>query len=129
MAQNPIVGIQETLEVIDFTVAFAVAVDEVRKKENPGWTAVTAFVPPALKAPQAFAGIENVPAEISDRDEQEKAMIIQRIQSLDIDDNHAELVAEVVMESSIEIYAAIDKVIKAIQAAKSESINVENQSA
>ena len=87
-------GIKDLKELVVFMAVMGNAVDQATKD---GFQAadIGLVVPAFMKAPEAFAGIENVPAEFKDLDDAEKDEIVKAVkENLDLADDVLEGIVE-----------------------------------
>lgn len=83
-------------EVLDFGLTVAMIADQ-KLQDGFQWTDVFGFVPTMVKLPKAVEGIENVPYEIAELEEDEngRAELVAYVKEIyDIDDDHAEKLVE-----------------------------------
>lgn len=95
-------SIKETKEVMVFGISMAMAVDNITQ-DGFQWTDILSMVPPLTKLPAAISGIDQVPAEIDDLDEAERAELVQIINELDFDSDKSEAIAEQALRAGIEL--------------------------
>lgn len=102
-------GIKETKEAMLFGISLAMAVDE-STQDGFQWTDILNMIPPMTKLPAAISGIEKVPAEIEDLDEQERAELVEAIQEMDFVSDESEMIAEQALRVGVEIGNLILKI-------------------
>jgi len=95
-------GIKETKELMLFSIGLAEAIDSVTQD---GWQLKDIFtlIPPLSKLPGAIIGIEDVPEEIADLDEAERAELVEAIKELDFVSNNSEAIAEQAIRVGVEL--------------------------
>jgi hypothetical protein len=94
-------GIQETKEVMVFGVGMAMAIDE-STKDGFQWTDIFNLVPPLTELPVALEGINDVPEEIKDMDDNERKELIEAINDLDFASDRSEEVAKQALRAGLE---------------------------
>lgn len=94
-------GIQETKEVMIFGVSLAMAIDE-STQDGFQWTDVLKLVPSLTKLPAAVEGIGEVPTEIEDMDETERAELVDEIKKLDFVSDYSEKIAQQALRAGME---------------------------
>jgi len=99
-------GIIETKEALMFGVGLAMAIDEATQ-DGFQWTDVFSLIPPLTKLPSAIDGADQIPAELDDMDEEERAELVQAIEELDFASEHSEAIAEQGLRAGVEIAALI----------------------
>lgn len=88
-------GLKETKEVIIFTAKLGNAIGKSLADGKITFTDAANFIDPLMKLPAAFAGIENVPAELSDMNEADRQELIQVAKDeFDLDNDKAEILIE-----------------------------------
>jgi len=100
-------GIQETKDVLEFGIA---AANVVSKQLADGFqiTDAIAMVPVVVKLPSALSGIKDVPKELGDLDDGEKAELSSMIkEKLDLPDDKVEEAVERFLLAGLSIAAAI----------------------
>jgi len=112
------VGIEQTKEMRDFLIDLANLLD---KELADGFQWQQDLISTASlwrSGYAAFEGAKEIPAEFLDMDDQERAEYISGFSRLDIRDDKAEQLAEVIMEESANIFFSIKRVADAIKQAK-----------
>jgi len=100
-------GIKETKEVLDFGLSTAMFVDE-KLQDGFQWTDIFGMVEPLTKAPAAIDNIDEVPKELADMDEEERAELVRFVQdTYDIADDNAEKMVEQGIRAAIELVKLI----------------------
>ena len=83
-------GIEETLDVVDFGVSFANGFILTFEDGKFVISEVVNFIPGFMKFPKAFSGIELVPLEVDDIDQEELDQIVAFVISkIDVTEEHA----------------------------------------
>jgi hypothetical protein len=95
-------GIKETKEAVIFGVALANVVDQ-ELSNGFQFTDIVALIPVLTKAPAAISGAGEIPAEIKDLDEAERAELVAVIESMDLKSDYSEAIAEQSTRTLIEI--------------------------
>ena len=103
------VGIKETKDAMLFGISLAMAIDE-STQDGFQWTDVLSLVPPMTKLPAAIDGITEVPNEIADMDEEERAELVSAIKDLDFVSEGSEEIAEQALRVGVEIGSLILKI-------------------
>ena len=106
------VGIDETLDVVDFATAFANAI--IYSFED-GKLTLGDFghaIKPIMKAPAAFSGLSQVPDELADLDEVERTAIIEKVkESLDVSSDKAMTIVEKALVWAYATYDLVEEII------------------
>lgn len=110
-------GIQETVEMVDFVTAVANATDKAGA-DGFGLEDAALLLPAALKAPQAFSGAAQIPKEVWDADSEEREQIKTVVRKLDLRNDELEAVTEVIINESVEIQAAIHRIVDVVRQAR-----------
>lgn len=116
MGDNTMAGIKETKELMLFGVSLAAAIDSATQ-DGFQWTDLLDLVPPMTKMPGAISGIDDVPLEIADLDEIERAELVKAIQDLDFVSDKSEDIAEQALRTGVEICNLIMKIREAKKSA------------
>ena len=103
------VGIKETKDVMLFGVSLAMAIDE-STQDGFQWTDILNMVPPMTKLPAALDGITDVPEEIENMDEDERAELVEAIKKMEFASEGSEQIAEQALRVGVEIGALILKI-------------------
>lgn len=105
-------GIKELKELVIFVATLANAADKTTR-DGLSMADIGEFVNAALKAPEAFEGIENVKAEIANLSEAELVELKTALaQELDLVDDGLELVIEKSISAVVSIYGIVQDVKK-----------------
>ena len=102
-------GIQETKDVVITLTSIANAASNALKDGKVSLLELPSFIVPLTKLPAAFSGISQVPNELNDLNEEEKADLIRFIaEELDVDAN-AEAIVSLALSVAYEIKKLIDQ--------------------
>lgn len=103
-------GIKELKEAVVFIGLLATAIDK-STKDGLSYDDAPTFLPVMMQAPQAFAGVDEIPAEFKDLDDAERKEIVVAIKdNLDLEDDVAENVAEQAFATVLDIVAVVQRV-------------------
>ena len=111
-------GIKETKEALLFGIGLAMKIDEVTQ-DGFQWTEVFELIPPLTKLPEAVSGAEEIPAELADMDEAERAELIEEVKKLDFASEYSEEVAEQGLRVGLEV-ANLILLLRAVRADSDE---------
>jgi len=106
------VGIKETKEAMLFGISLAMAIDE-STQDGFQWTDILSLIKPMTKLPTALDGIQEVPSELDDLDENERAELIKAIEELEFASEKSEAIAEQALIAGVEIGKLIMEIRKA----------------
>lgn len=102
------IGIEETLDAVDFVVAVANAI-ALSAKDGFSLSDIQHFVSPAIKLPAFLSGAKNIPLELSDLTEAEINTIEEAIaSSLDLDNSKAEAIVVKTLAILKQIHSIIE---------------------
>lgn len=105
-------GIEETVDVVDFGVSFANAIIASYEDGKLSLGDFQYAIKPIMKAPAAFNGISQVPAELADLDEVERDAIIQRVkENLEVSSEKAMRIVEKALTWAYATYDLVDEII------------------
>ena len=95
--------VKETREVLDFSLSTAMTIDETLQ-DGFQWTDLFQYISPLSKLPKALVGIEKVPAELDQMDEEGRGELISFVKDLyNIKDDQAEEIVEQGIRTGIEL--------------------------
>lgn len=94
--------IKETTEAMTFGISLAMAVDSATQ-DGFQWTDIFNLVPPLTQLPAAIEGIEKVPAEIADLDDDERRELAEAIVKLDFASDRSEEIAEQALKVGVDL--------------------------
>jgi len=117
--------IKDFKELLAFVVAVVMYYDETLKDglDLPGdLFGLTDLI---LPGNNAFDGIEKVPAQFLDMDDEEKAELVDVIKGLELEEDKAEVVAETLSIEVLNIAQSIVKMRNAIKAAQKQSAKLD----
>lgn len=101
-------GIEETLDAVDFIVAIANAI-ALSAKDGFSLSDIQHFVKPAIKLPAFLSGAKKIPLELSDLTEAEVTAIEEAVASgLDLDNSKAEAIVVKSLAILKQIYSIIE---------------------
>lgn len=104
-------GIQESKELIAFTLKLGNGLGASLEDGKLSFTDAPKFMDAMMAAPAAFQGISEVPAEMKDLDEAEKAELIAYAKTeFDIPQDKVEELVEEGLSLAIAIYNFVEKV-------------------
>jgi len=106
------VGIKETKEAMLFGISLAMAVDE-STQDGFQWTDILSLIKPMTKLPAALDGIQEIPSELDDLDENERAELIKAIEELEFASEKSEAIAEQALIAGVEIGKLVIEIRKA----------------
>ena len=106
------VGIKETKEAMLFGISLAMAIDE-STQDGFQWTDILSLIKPMTKLPAALDGIQEIPSELDDLDENERAELIKAIEELKFASEKSEAIAEQALIAGVEIGKLVIEIRKA----------------
>jgi len=105
-------GIDETMDAVDFSISLANAIIYSFADGKLGIGDIGYFMQPFMKLPAALSGIEFIPDELENLDDEEIAILKDKVaEDLEIDD----LKAMLIIKESINTIYSIYNLVKAIQ--------------
>jgi hypothetical protein len=105
-------GIDETKEALKFVLGLGNALGTALEDKKFSMSDLPAFMGPMMAAPAAFSGISNVPKEMGDLDDQEKADLMQFAKDeFDLADDKLEGTVEEGLALAVQIYAFVKKLV------------------
>ena len=91
----------DVLELVDFVVALAVAVEKATA-DGTQWYDVLALLPPMTKFPSAIEGIENVPEQLKNLNDEQRLEISIKLKELGFADVSAAEIGQQALRSAVE---------------------------
>ncbi|MBI1939177.1 MAG: hypothetical protein HYS25_13795 [Ignavibacteriales bacterium] len=111
------IGIEETLDALDFTIALANGVIATLKDGKVSVADIPNFIKPLIKLPAAISGIDKVPAELNQLRENELQIILDEVKKeLSTDD----IKTKAIVEQSLKILFGINELIEIIKSQNAE---------
>jgi len=108
-------SVKETGDMVEFVVALMKATSDVAHSD--GYVAKAAAVMTAMQeAPDAFVGMGNIPAELANLNDAEKAVLFSKITALDLPNDTVEVWAERILKTAIVIGSLASDYTKALKA-------------
>lgn len=105
-------GIQETKDLVLEAIALGNAIGSALKDNKISLADIGAFIEPLTKLPAALVGIDEVPSELADLDEQEKQELLVAVkEEFDLDDEKAETAIEEGLVLAAAIHSYVTNVI------------------
>lgn len=106
-------GTQDLEEAIDFAFNLADAVESSLEDGKISLTDAPKFLKTFMSSAKAIEGINNIPAEIGDLDEEELERIVAKVKErFDIDDDTLEVYIEDAFEHAVGLAVAIAQIRK-----------------
>lgn len=103
-------GINELLDVIRFGVSLGNAMGNALQDKKFNLADLVFFVDSITKMPAAISGIEQVPAQLKDLDEEEKKVILETIsKEFDIPQDNVEPIVEDALKIALAILVFLNK--------------------
>ena len=103
-------GIQETKDLVVFLVTFANALDQALENGWQWLSDLIGLIPAGIKLPAAVTGIEQVPAELDDLDEDERKELMDVVAGLEFNSEMTEIITERAIATALSLASLIEAI-------------------
>ena len=105
------VGVDETMDCVDFGISFANAIIAANKDGELSLGDFVYLVKPVMKAPSMISGIRNVPTEIGDLEPHEAKTILDKVKTeLNVDGEKANRIVNKAIVVAYAVYELIEEI-------------------
>ena len=106
---------KELKEVLQFVVGVIKAGSDTMEDGRVGFGDIAVLLSAFQLAPAAFAGVAQVPSELVDLTEADKAVLYAEIAKLDLKSDAVEMWAERILKTAVTIAAVVAEYVKALK--------------